>query len=188
MPEIWRAGAESLPPIRRGRSQTGPRAHTVRPYGEKRTRSVGSETQAQTRDRSSFNFLKTQAPSGAGRDRTQALLIPRAGRILPTPRGNPRKWGPGPTPPVRGRCRVATEGIGWAAMSTKCSSKPSPAAFWFLCRRGQRNSPPAGGEIPRRKTPKRPDEGIGPYKCKGQRNITDRAGPAKRRAESSRPT
>ena len=76
-------------------SQTGPRAHTVRPYGGKRTRSVGSETQAQTRDRSSFDFLKTQAPSGAGRDRTQALLIPRAGRILPTPRGNPRKWGPG---------------------------------------------------------------------------------------------
>ena len=29
---------------RRGRSMTGPRAHTVRPYGEKRTGSVGSET------------------------------------------------------------------------------------------------------------------------------------------------
>ena len=32
-------------------------------------------------------------------------------------------------------------------MSTKCSSEPSPVAFWFLCRHGQRNSPPAGGEI-----------------------------------------
>ena len=25
--------------------------------------------------------------------------------------------------------------------------EPSPGAFWFLCRHGQRNSPPAGGEI-----------------------------------------
>ena len=41
---------------------------------------------------------------------------------------------------------------------------------------------------PAKRATQRPDEGIGPYKCKGQRNITDRAGPAKRRAESSRPT
>ena len=75
-----------------------------------------------------------------------------------------------------------------APVTPNCPPDPPPGAFWFLCRRGQRNSPPAGGESPRRKTPKRPDEGIGPYKCKGQRNITDRAGPAKRRAESSRPT
>ena len=41
-------------------------------------------------------------------------------------------------------------------MSTKCSSEPSTAAFWFLCRHGQRNSPPAGGEIsPAYKTPVR---------------------------------
>ena len=31
--------------------------------------------------------------------------------------------------------------------------EPSPGAFWFLCRHGQRNSPPAGGEIPLRKAP-----------------------------------
>ena len=38
-------------------------------------------------------------------------------------------------------------------MSAKRSSEPSPVAFWFLCRHGQRNSPPAGGEIPLRKEP-----------------------------------
>ena len=37
-------------------------------------------------------------------------------------------------------------------MSAKRSSEPSPGAFWFLCRHGQRNSPPAGGEIPLRIT------------------------------------
>ena len=89
-----------------------------RPYGWKRTGRVGSETQAQERDRTSSNFPKTQAPSGAGRNRAQALLILRAGNVLLTSRGNPRIRGPGPTPPVRGRCRVATEGIGWATRST----------------------------------------------------------------------
>jgi len=35
------------------------------------------------------------APSGAGRNCTQALLILRAGNFLPSRRGSPRKWGPG---------------------------------------------------------------------------------------------
>ena len=74
--------------------------------------------QAQKRNRTSPNFLPAQAPSGAGRNRAQALLILRAGNVLLTSRGNPRIRGPGPTPPVRGRCRVATEGIGWATRST----------------------------------------------------------------------
>ena len=51
--------------------------------------------QARERNRARPNFPPTQAPSGAGRDRTQALLILRAGNVLPTSRGNPRKWGPG---------------------------------------------------------------------------------------------
>ena len=79
--------------IGRGRSQTGLRAHTVRPYGGKRTGRVGSGTQAQERDRPSSHFPKTQAPSGAGWNRTQALLILRAGNPLPSERGDPRKWG-----------------------------------------------------------------------------------------------
>ena len=77
-----------------------------------------------------------------------ANQILRAGIFLPSQRDNPCQRGPGPTPPVRGRWPDGPVGVGWATMSTKCSSKPSPAAFWFLCRRGQRNSPPAGGEIP----------------------------------------
>ena len=51
--------------------------------------------QAQNRNCTSPKFLPAQAPSGAGRDRAQALLILRAGNVLPTPRGNPRKWGSG---------------------------------------------------------------------------------------------
>ena len=39
--------------------------------------------------------MQAQAPSGAGRNCTQALLILRAGNFLPSRRGSPRKWGPG---------------------------------------------------------------------------------------------
>ena len=56
----------------------------------------------------------------------KATQILRAGNVLPTPRGNPRKWGPGPTPPVRGRWPEGPEGVGWATMSTKCSSGAVP--------------------------------------------------------------
>ena len=41
-------------------------------------------------------------------------------------------------------------GLGGAKRS-RSPSDASPVAFWFLCRRGQRNSPPAGGETPQRK-------------------------------------
>ena len=56
----------------------------------------------------------------------KATQILRAGNVLPTPRGNLRKWGPGPTPPVRGRWPEGPEGVGWATMSTKCSSGAVP--------------------------------------------------------------
>ena len=39
-----------------------------------------------------FHKPRAQWP---GRNRTQALLILRAGNFLPNPRDNPRKWGPG---------------------------------------------------------------------------------------------
>ena len=90
------------PAFHRGRSQTGPRAHTVRPYGGKRTGRVGSGTQAQERDRPSSHFPKTQAPSGAGWNRTQALLILRAGNVLITSRAYPRKQGSGADSPCQG--------------------------------------------------------------------------------------
>ena len=55
----------------------------------------------------------------------------------------------GPTPPVRGRCREATEGgrVGEYGHEVSILSRP-PAILWFLSHRWERNSPPAGGEIP----------------------------------------
>ena len=80
----------------RGRSQTGRgRPHGAAPTVENGTGALARKRQARERNRTSSNFPPTQAPSGAGRDRTQALLILRAGRILPTSRGNPRNRGPG---------------------------------------------------------------------------------------------
>ena len=105
-------------PYREGEISWGGRVRTPAPTEGNEPGTLIRTTQAQKRNRTSHNFSFAQAPSGAGRNRTQALLILRAGRILPTSRGNPRIRGPGPTPPVRGRCRVATEGIGWATRST----------------------------------------------------------------------
>ena len=34
------------------------------------------------------------------------------------------------------------------AERSRSPSAASPVAFWFLCRHGQRNPPPAGGGIP----------------------------------------
>ena len=67
-------------------------AHSMRPP-EFAPVPLVRKRQARERNRTSPNFPPTQAPSGAGRDRTQALLILRAGNVLPTSRGNPRKWG-----------------------------------------------------------------------------------------------
>ncbi len=83
-------------------------AHSMRPP-EFAPGALVRKRQARERNRARPNFPPTQAPSGAGRDRTQALLILRAGRILTTPRGNPRNG-------VRGK----------ATMSTKCSSGAVP--------------------------------------------------------------
>ena len=69
-------------------------AHSMRPK-EFAPGALVRKRQARERNRTSPNFPPTQAPSGAGRDRTQSLLILRAGNVLPTSRGNPRKWGPG---------------------------------------------------------------------------------------------
>ena len=85
------------------------------------------------------NFFPAQAPSGAGRDRTQALLILRAGTVLPASRGNPRKMGSGESGPMD---------LGGAKRS-RSPSAASPVAFCLLFRHGKRRSPPAGGEISR---------------------------------------
>ena len=95
--------------------------------------------QAQKHNRTNSNFLPAQAPSGAGRDRTQALLILRAGTVLPASRGNPRKMGSGESGPMD---------LGGAKRS-RSPSAASPVAFCLLFRHGKRRSPPAGSEISR---------------------------------------
>ena len=65
------------------------------PTAENGPRMLVRQTQAQKWDRAGSNFLPAQAPSGAGRNRAQALLILRAGNVLLTSRGNPRNRGPG---------------------------------------------------------------------------------------------
>ena len=92
-------GLRPFPPDRGNRPSPlegeGLRAADSRPYGGKRAGSLARQSQAQEWNRTSPNFPPTQAPSGAGWNRTQALLILRAGRILLASRGNPRKWGTG---------------------------------------------------------------------------------------------
>ena len=67
----------------------------VAPTAKTGPEALARQSQAQGWNRISPNFPPAQAPSGAGRNRTQALLILRAGRILLASRGNPRKWGTG---------------------------------------------------------------------------------------------
>ena len=86
---------------------------------------LARQPQARLWNRTNSNFPKTQGPV-ARKKSQKATQILRAGNVLPTPRGNPRKWGPGPTPPVRGRWPEGPEGVGWATMSTKCSSGAVP--------------------------------------------------------------
>src|SRR5699024_12798195 len=47
---------------RRGRSQTGPRAHTVRPYGGKRPQGVGSETAGAEAETHQLQFSSRSGP------------------------------------------------------------------------------------------------------------------------------
>ena len=86
---------------------------------------LARQPQARLWNRNNSNFPKTQGPV-ARKKSQKATQILRAGNVLPTPRGNLRKWGPGPTPPVRGRWPEGPEGVGWATMSTKCSSGAVP--------------------------------------------------------------
>ena len=72
-----------------------------------------------------LKLLHAQGPVARIKWRNATQIL-RAGNVLPNPRGNPRKWGPGPTPPVRGRWPEGPEGVGWATMSTKCPSGAVP--------------------------------------------------------------
>ena len=115
-----------------------------------------------------FHKPRAQWP---GRNRTQALLILRAGNVLPTPRGNPRKWGPGKGDyehevPIWSRPRwrfaqslVAPGEDQRSGFAGKRRSKGTNAVFAArrkrsgvdfatTSRHGQSRPPPAGGGIP----------------------------------------
>ena len=102
-----------------------------RPYEEKRTGSVGSVNSGAVVKSQSPQFLQTQGPV-ARREFRQATQILRAGNFSRVYRR---------TSPVMGS---GESGL----MGTKCPTAASPVAFWLLCRHGQSNSPPAGGETP----------------------------------------
>ena len=133
----------------RGRSQTARgRPHGAAPTVENGTGALARKRQARERNRTSSNFPPTQAPSGAGRDRTQALLILRAGRILPTSRGNPRNRGPG-------KGDYEHEVLIW--------SRPR-GRFGSFAAMGKGTRRPQAAKSPAKRAIQRPDEGIGPYK------------------------
>ena len=156
---------ELFPPICRGRSQTGPRAATWgRPYeirgtlrsfrrGRRPRRPAGAHCaplrrktapgrwfgngrrKSGTAPTPIFHKPRAQWP---GRNRTQALLILRAGNVLPTSRGNPRKMGSRGGEYERGALILSR----------------ALALLWFLSGRPERN-PPRRAELPAHRTTKR---------------------------------
>ena len=76
-----------------------------------------------------------------GRKKTQASTpdFARRNHGSTNQEGVPRKKGSGESGPMD---------LGGAQRS-RSPLAASPGAFWLLCRHGQSNSPPAGGEIPR---------------------------------------
>ena len=84
-------------------------------------------------------ILHTQGP--VARKKTQASTpdFARRNHGSTNQEGVPRKRGSGESGPMD---------LGGAQRS-RSPLAASPGAFWLLCRHGQSNSPPAGGEIPR---------------------------------------
>ncbi len=77
-----RAAQCAVPTQIPGRSQTDPRAHTVRPYGVIRTGTVGSAKPGAVVESQQRQFMHPQAP--VGREETQvATQILRAGNSAP---------------------------------------------------------------------------------------------------------
>ena len=90
-----------------------------------RTRHVGPSTPGAVVESHQLQFSKNPGPSGPEEIAESHSDFARR-KFFPGSRGNPHKWGPGPTPPVRGRWPEGPEGVGWATMSTKCSSGAVP--------------------------------------------------------------
>ena len=148
---------------------------------------LARQPQARLWNRTNSNFPKTQGPV-ARKKSQKATQILRAGNVLPTPRGNPRKWGPGPTPPVRGRWPEGPEGVGWATMSTKRSSGAVPGGALpnpslLPAKPSEAGSPGRGGA--RERTQFSPPGGNGVEWTQGELARRDKRrwpGPLRRRA------
>ena len=82
-------------------------------------------------------FLQTQGP-------VARIELRKATQILRA--GNAAKFSRYASP-VMGSGESGPMDLGGAKRS-RSPSAASPVAFWLLCRHGQSNSPPAGGEIP----------------------------------------
>ena len=117
----------------------------------------------------------------ARRELRPTTQILRAGNAAKSSRyASPVMGDRGPTPLVKGRWpkargdREGEYGHGVSILSrppailkVNCpeGAREGGLGHWFLSHRWERNSPPAGGEIPPAKRAiQRPDEGIGPYK------------------------
>ena len=93
------------------RNNSERRAEVVAPYSPAPTT---PDRQSQTRwwNRSRRNFPPDQAPVGRKESRRPLRFCAPEGFCL-AQGATPATWDRGPTPPVRGRCREATEGVGW---------------------------------------------------------------------------
>ena len=93
------------------------------------------QSQAHSLNRTSSNFCKPRAQWPGGNLERHSDFARRKCRTT-YQEGVLRNGG-------RGKRPMDLGGTEWS----RSQSDASPGAFWFLCRHGQRNSPPAGGEI-----------------------------------------
>ena len=108
-------GLQPFPPDRGNRlSPKGERfwAAKGRSYGENRTGSVNSARPGADAKPQQLQFPSRSGPQWGRTEPHPSTPVLGAGNVLPTSRGNPVTGVRGPTPPVRGRCREATEGVG----------------------------------------------------------------------------
>ena len=134
-------------------SRCGGRPHGAAPTAEIIPGTLVRQSQAHSFNRTSSNFCKPRAQWPGGNLERHSDFARRKCRTT-YQEGVLRNGVRGRLPLSGGDVeRSETEGVGWRPMDlggTEWSRSPSdasPGAFWFLCRHGQRNSPPAGGEI-----------------------------------------
>ena len=122
-------------------SRCGGRPHGAAPTAEIIPGTLVRQSQAHSLNRTSSNFCKPRAQWPGGNLERHSDFTRRKYRT--TYQEGVLRNG------VRGKRPMDLGGTEWS----RSQSDASPGAFWFLCRHGQRNSPPAGGEIPLRKAP-----------------------------------